>query len=512
MRGHTDAPARVFVCWSGARSLEVATRFVEFLRVVLKLGPGEVFVSTHLEKGARWFEEIVRKLESAEVGILCLTAENLASPWLHFEAGALAKGLHKSATGSHSRRRLMGNRIFTYLHGVAGASLMGPLAQYQSTSTTREDTWRLMQALHDFLFRERMPDEPKSVFERAWPEFERDLKKMCVTIQELVPEFEGWFRRKTFDEPLQECSDQNWIGRYDGARQTHDRLSGLLGEVRAACPRYQVDLYERLLAVVESYSMDIRGLLLKEPPFALGENGTLLIKPGILHACESRRQRIKEILSRILDPLGIPEVDEAAAFWLTDSFDQRKMLVHRLEHRVIEQHERRGPKRTRAHNSGSDLPDLLRTRKLFKSIWDLDRIFAYLLMEYLYPEHKSALDGLNHATRIELERFRATRQGASLMALHYALGAMKAALGKVPPAVLARDEVIAVDSSLVETEQLIVGSRQEDDGEQRLDRGRQVRRTIAEIRALLPRLNAARGSHRSPRMLADRHRSHAKQG
>jgi len=115
-----------------------------------------------------------------------------------------------------------------------------------------------------------------------------------VPVQDLLPELERWFKRKTFEEGVCQCTDQNWIGRYDGARETHDRLARDLDRVRAACPRYQVDLYERLLRLVESYAMDIRALLLRAEPSALPASGDLGIPEGIRQACERRRARINE--------------------------------------------------------------------------------------------------------------------------------------------------------------------------------------------------------------------------
>src|SRR5574338_792958 len=129
-----EKTARVFVCWSGARSLAVAKRFGAFIEKVIPDLKKQVFISTQLEKGVRWFEEIVRQLEGAQAGILCLTAENFTSPWLHFEAGALAKGLQKPSDSETNRpSNQIQNRIFTYLHGATTASLAGPLEQYQST-------------------------------------------------------------------------------------------------------------------------------------------------------------------------------------------------------------------------------------------------------------------------------------------------------------------------------------------------------------------------------------------
>jgi hypothetical protein len=482
------------------------------VKVVPQLS-GQVFVSVELEKGVRWFEEIIQRLEGARAGILCLTAENLSSPWLHFEAGALAKGLH---SGSDHSSEPLRNRIFTYLHGVTPANLAGPLAQYQSASTTREDTWSLIEALVRILFPDDTTDESWSTaFPDAWREFEKELRGTSVPIQQLLPKFERWFHRKTFDEPLQQCTDQNWLGRYDGARQTHDSLSEHLGLVRDACPRYQVDLYDQLLAAVESYEMDIRGLLFKTETFKLGDSGELDIEPKILRACENRRERIREIANRMLDPLAIPTTEEAAAFWLTNSFEQRKMLVHRRED-AVRNHQRE----RNAHPEGAgaiaatapteesrrpkqydDLPERLEARTLFEgSIWDLDRIFGYLIWEYLHPDAVGAVDALRQATAIELERFRAKHEGTSLMPLHYALVAMKAAaVADTKRANRDSYAAPAAESLFTEIERLIQASRPNDSAEPALDKGGQVRRTIAEIRSLCNNLQRSlSAAHRDP--------------
>lgn len=52
-----------------------------------------------------------------------------------------------------------------------------------------------------------------------------------------------------------------------------------------------------------------------------------MVEPEIiLHAYENRRVHIKEIVSRMLDPLAVMATQEKAVFWLTDSFDQRTLL------------------------------------------------------------------------------------------------------------------------------------------------------------------------------------------
>ncbi|MCK1284356.1 toll/interleukin-1 receptor domain-containing protein [Bradyrhizobium sp. 44] len=49
--------------------------------------------SEDIEKGTHWSSSIRHELDSTSFGILILTPENTESPWLHFEAGAIAKSV-----------------------------------------------------------------------------------------------------------------------------------------------------------------------------------------------------------------------------------------------------------------------------------------------------------------------------------------------------------------------------------------------------------------------------------
>jgi hypothetical protein len=467
----------VFICWSGPRSLVLAERFRKFLVAVIPALNRRIFFSPQIEKGARWFEEVLRHLDAAQVGVICLTSENLSAPWLHFEAGALLKGLHKTpgtADDAGAAADATQARVFTYLHDVNAAALSGPLAQYQSTSTTRADTRNLVRTIS----RRLDPDSSayRQAFDAHWPAFDRDLKRLRVNLPELLPEFERWFRRKTFDEPLHECTDQNWLGRYDGARQTWHRLTEHVRTVRLACPRYQADLYERLVALVEAYAMDVRALLVRAPTFELGRSGEVLIQPeGVLKACESRRGKIKEVVSRVLDPMAVPTTDESARFWLSDSFDVRKMLVHRCEHSV------RSVQDDGRH--AIEIPSEAEARELFESLWDLDRIFGYLVFEYQHHESPRAAQTLHHAVTAEVERFRAGL-GTSMMPLYYAIRSLKASLDRQTP--LAISIADAIRSTLDELRQHIEESKPGPDAEPLIDRGGQLRRVMAEVASALP--------------------------
>ncbi len=81
----------LFISWSGSKSKEIA----KLLKIILEnnIFPGtglSCFVSdVDIASGSDWWEKIKSELTNCQLGILCVTKENLKSPWIYFEAGAL---------------------------------------------------------------------------------------------------------------------------------------------------------------------------------------------------------------------------------------------------------------------------------------------------------------------------------------------------------------------------------------------------------------------------------------
>src|SRR5207302_5829776 len=132
----------IFLCWSGARSHCVAFAFREFLLQLnqemtlpndLQFAP---FLSENIEKGLLWFQAVEHELASSEAAILSVTPENADSPWMHYEAGAIANRLSISTQASSAKVVTLEARLFTYLFGMEARDLKGPLAAYQSTAAT----------------------------------------------------------------------------------------------------------------------------------------------------------------------------------------------------------------------------------------------------------------------------------------------------------------------------------------------------------------------------------------
>jgi TIR domain-containing protein len=123
----------VFLSWSGNRSKAVAEGLGAWLAQVIQAV--EPWISSGIEKGARWQSEIAERLDEAKVGIVCLTSSNLTAPWILFEAGALSK--------------TKGSYVCTFLLDVTPADVEPPLSQFQHTLFTREDVLKLVRTIND---------------------------------------------------------------------------------------------------------------------------------------------------------------------------------------------------------------------------------------------------------------------------------------------------------------------------------------------------------------------------
>lgn len=151
----------IFLSWSQTRSEAVAKALYEWIPLVLQ--PARPWLSREISKGARWDDVVSRKLESSDFGIVCLTPENLQSDWLLFEAGALSKKVNDA-------------RVCTYLLDLKPSDVTGPLAKFQHTTATKEDTQTLLDTLNVALGEQRLDASRfRPTFEQWWPELERRL-------------------------------------------------------------------------------------------------------------------------------------------------------------------------------------------------------------------------------------------------------------------------------------------------------------------------------------------------
>lgn len=124
--------------------------------------------SSDIEKGIRWGSEITSQLQDTKLGLICLTSENLNSPWILFEAGALSKTLDKTY-------------VCPYLLDINPVELQGPLSQFQATSFNKDDTRKLLNTINKALEGDAL--EPRILekqFKIWWPELENKLNKILA--------------------------------------------------------------------------------------------------------------------------------------------------------------------------------------------------------------------------------------------------------------------------------------------------------------------------------------------
>lgn len=120
-----------------------------------------------IQKGRRWVIELGNSLDEINFGILCLTPENLASPWIHFEAGAIGKSLIESS-------------IFPILFGLGTSDVAGPLAQFQLTKFTREDMVSLIEAINSKLETPLDGIRLNTMLTTFWPQLETKIDEIMA--------------------------------------------------------------------------------------------------------------------------------------------------------------------------------------------------------------------------------------------------------------------------------------------------------------------------------------------
>lgn len=156
---------RVFLSWSGGRSNEVATSLKTFLKGIIQRT--EPWMSSEdIRVGQRWFSEVSGYLQGCGVGILCLTRDNLSSPWLNFEAGALSKQVDKSL-------------VCPYLLDLEETDVAGPLSGFQAVRATEEGTRKLVRTINSALGESKLADTTLTeAFQLWWPRLAERLENI----------------------------------------------------------------------------------------------------------------------------------------------------------------------------------------------------------------------------------------------------------------------------------------------------------------------------------------------
>lgn len=79
----------VLISWSKNQSRQVASVLYGWLPKVVP-GFRPWMSSKDIDKGKPWFSELQNFLGEATSCIICVTSENVRSPWIYYETGAIA--------------------------------------------------------------------------------------------------------------------------------------------------------------------------------------------------------------------------------------------------------------------------------------------------------------------------------------------------------------------------------------------------------------------------------------
>lgn len=163
---HLRATKNVLLSWSKQQSKAAALALRDWLPTVIP-GIHPWMSSKDIDKGREWWVELQGALREFKVCIVCLTAENVRSPWLYYETGAIAV-------------KEDGVLVLPYLIGISADMLSdGPLGKWQCTVATYDDTWELITSLNKNALNCRHDiDVLEGNYKSKWSELEAKLQPL----------------------------------------------------------------------------------------------------------------------------------------------------------------------------------------------------------------------------------------------------------------------------------------------------------------------------------------------
>lgn len=162
---------KVFISWSGDQSKRYAEAIRDWLPAVLQMVT-PYFTPTDVEKGSRWSTDIAKELDSSQVGIICVTRDNLHADWVLFEAGALSKSLDKS-------------HVCPIIFGISNTDLSGPLKQFQTTEFEKSEFQKLIIVINNKLGENKLsPKTLDTVFDKWWPDLQAKVEAISSSVAE----------------------------------------------------------------------------------------------------------------------------------------------------------------------------------------------------------------------------------------------------------------------------------------------------------------------------------------
>lgn len=185
----------IFVSWAGRDSHAMALVLRRWLPEVLPSVRPWVS-SEDIRKGTRWSDELWDRLQSTSYCIVCLTPGAVRSPWVNFEAGAVARAVGGQA------------HVSPLLLGMSPKDLGAvPLAMFQCTEFTPHDMERLVTAINAVAATPVPESRVRLLLHRAWPILREEIGRIDIDSTGDSQEDEA-LKGEAVNHPLQPIQDR----------------------------------------------------------------------------------------------------------------------------------------------------------------------------------------------------------------------------------------------------------------------------------------------------------------
>jgi hypothetical protein len=159
---------QTFISFSGPLSKEVGKLIHQLIDEVCPVTSPWIS-DIDVEQGENWFNDIAERINNTDRGIVVITKQNLSSPWIWWEAGALA-----GRTGFANVDAVLVDADFRDLSG-------SPLSAYQATTINdRERVCRLITQLNNASPSPRKVQTLQGLFGKLWPQFESSVADLVA--------------------------------------------------------------------------------------------------------------------------------------------------------------------------------------------------------------------------------------------------------------------------------------------------------------------------------------------
>lgn len=162
---------KIFISWSGELSKNIAEIFRQWIPGVIQ-AVKPYYSPDDITKGTRWSSEISKELDASKLGIICLTKDNLNSPWIMFEAGALSKNIDKS-------------KVCPLLFDIEPSDIQGPLVQFQAAKFSKKEMKKVIKMINSELGDGALAsDVLDNVFDMWWVKLDEKIQAELNTPKE----------------------------------------------------------------------------------------------------------------------------------------------------------------------------------------------------------------------------------------------------------------------------------------------------------------------------------------